>query len=166
MNRLHDSHRIGIIGGLILAGLTLASGLAVYVVMQRQAEAILVKSLEASLRSDRRLFESEIEASLANALTVSTRPFVIRNLKQLQVQPDDTTSRVALQQIADSFLPTGFTGITFYDSRGVEVARAGNLSGNPALSVPLNTQVEARLLWDREFVLQVIRDVVDEKGTR
>ena len=166
MNRHHDSHRIGIIGGLILTGLTLASGLAVYVVMQRQAEAILVKSLEASLRSDRRLFESEIEASLANALTVSTRPFVIRNLKQLKVQPDDTASRVALQQVADSFLPIGFTGITFYDRRDVEVAHAGALSENPALSVPLNTHVESRLLWDREFILQVIRDVVDESGAR
>ncbi|MDO9469050.1 MAG: diguanylate cyclase, partial [Thiobacillus sp.] len=166
MNRLHDSRRIGLIGGLILAGLTLASGLAVYAVMQRQAETILVKSLEASLRSDRRLFESEIGANVANALTVSTRPFVIRNLKQLKAQPDDVASRLALQQVAESFLPIGFTGIMFYDSRDVEVVRAGSLSENPALSVPLNTQVETRLLWDREFVLQVIRDVVDESGTR
>ncbi|MDP3420189.1 MAG: EAL domain-containing protein [Thiobacillus sp.] len=166
MNRHHDSQRIGIIGGLILAGLTLASGLAVYVVMQRQAEAILVKSLEASLRSDRRLFESEIEANLANALTVSTRPFVIRNLKQIHAQPDDPASRLALQQVAESFLPIGFTSITFYDRRDVEVAHAGTLSENPALSVPLNTHVESRLLWDREFILQVIRDVVDESGAR
>jgi hypothetical protein len=151
LNRLHDSHRIGLIGGLILAGLTLASGLAVYAVMQRQMETILIKSLEASLRSDRRLFESEIGAHVAKAMTVSTRPFVIRNLQQLKAQPDDAASRLALQQIADSFLPIGFTGITFYDRHDVEVARAGNLSENPALSVPLNTQAETRLLWDRQF---------------
>ncbi|MGE5319087.1 MAG: putative bifunctional diguanylate cyclase/phosphodiesterase, partial [Hyphomicrobiaceae bacterium] len=36
----------------------------------------------------------------------------------------------------------------------------------PALSVPLKTQEEARLLWDGQLILQVIRDVVDEKGIR
>ena len=38
-------------GGLILAGLTLAAGIFVYVVMQRQAESLPGKSLEASLQS-------------------------------------------------------------------------------------------------------------------
>ena len=166
MNRQHDSHRIGIIGGLILAGLTLAAGIAVYAVMQRQAEAILVNSLEASLQSDRRLFESEIAAGVTNALTVSTRPFVIRNLRQLQTQPGDDTSRAALQQIADSFLQTGFAGVSFYDSRDDEVVRAGTLSAHPKLSVPLATRVESRLLWDGQLILQVVRDVVDETGAR
>lgn len=166
MGRQHDSHHIGIVGGLILVALTLTSGIAVYIVMQRQAEAILVRSLEASLQSDRRLFESEIGAGITNALTVSTRPFVIHNLQLLKAEPGNADGRHALQQIADSFLPTGFSGVSFRDSRDNEIVRAGRLTENPALSVPLNTQVEARLLWDGQMLLQVVRDVVDEGGTR
>ena len=166
MAQQHDSRRIGLIGGLILTILTLASGIAVYAVMQRQAESILVKSLEASLQGDRRLFESGITAGVSNALTVSTRPFVIQNLQRLSTQPDNKTSRDALQGIADSFMPTGFAGVIFYDSRDQEVARAGYLAEDPALSVPLATQVESRLLWDQELILQVVRDVVDASGTR
>lgn len=162
----HRSHRIILIGGLILAGLTLASGIAVYVVMQRQAESILVKSLEATLQNERRLFESEIGSGVTNALTVSTRPFVIQNLGLLRTQSDDKTSQLALQRIADSFLPTGFTGVAFHDVHDTEIVRAGHLSENPALSVPLDIQTGVRLLWDGQLVLQVVREVVDEAGTR
>ena len=45
----HQDHSVS--GGLILAGLTLAAGIFVYVVMQRQAESLPGKSLEASLQS-------------------------------------------------------------------------------------------------------------------
>ena len=40
-----EEHRISLIGGLILLVLTLAAGLSTFVVMQRQAQAILGKSL-------------------------------------------------------------------------------------------------------------------------
>ena len=166
MGRQNESHRIGIVGGLILVALTLASGIAVYAVMQRQTESILVRSLEASLQSDRRLFESEINAGVTNALTVSTRPFVIDNLRVLETEPGNVASRHALQQIADSFLPTGFAGVSFYDGRHNEIVRAGRLSNEPTLSVPLNTQAETRLLWDGQLILQVVRNVVNEKGIR
>ena len=41
-----DDHRISIIGGVILLVLTLTAGISVYIVMQRQAEAILAKNLQ------------------------------------------------------------------------------------------------------------------------
>ena len=166
LSRNRESHRISIIGGLILVALTLASGIAVYVVMQRQAEAILVKSLEASLQSERRLFEREIGAGVDNALTVSTRPFVIQNLHRLNAGPGSVESRYALQRIADSFLPTGFTGVSFHDVLGAEVVQAGRMVHTPELSVPLNTQARAHLLWDGKLILQVVRDVVDDQGRR
>ncbi|MEW5965475.1 MAG: EAL domain-containing protein [Pseudomonadota bacterium] len=166
MIRLNDTQRIGLIGGLILTVLTLASGLVVYGLMQRQAEAILVKSLGASLQSDRRLFESEITAGVAKALTVPTRPFVIQNLLRLKTEAGDPSARAALQRIADSFLQTGFTGIAYYDVHDAEVVHAGTLTEAPALSVPLNAQTPAHLLWDGQFILQVVRDVVDAQGAR
>jgi diguanylate cyclase (GGDEF)-like protein/PAS domain S-box-containing protein len=166
LDRQYESHRISIIGGLILVALTLASGIAVYAVMQRQTESILVRSLEASLQSDRRLFESDISAGVANALTVSTRPFVIHNLQLLRADPGNAASRQTLQQIADSFLPAGFAGVAFYDEHHRAIVQAGHLSNRPTLSVRLNNPAETRLLWDGQLVLQVVRDVVDASGNR
>jgi diguanylate cyclase (GGDEF)-like protein/PAS domain S-box-containing protein len=142
------------------------AGFSVYAVMQRQTESILVRSLEAALQNDRRLFESEINAGVANALTVATRPFVIHSLQSLQAAPGNTASRNDLQHIAESFLPTGFAGISFHDARGREIVRAGHLSESPALRVRLETYTGAHLLWDGQFVLQVVRDVVDARGIR
>jgi diguanylate cyclase (GGDEF)-like protein/PAS domain S-box-containing protein len=164
LDRQFESHRIGLIGGLILIVLTLAAGIAVYALMQRQAESILVKSLAAALQNDRRLFESEIDAGVANALAVSTRPFVIHNLQQLKAKPDNEASRQALQQIADSFLPIGFASVSFHDSHGRAIVRTGRPSQSPALSVPLNTQTKSHLLWDGQLILRVDREVMDAAG--
>jgi len=164
LDQQFESHRIGLIGGLILIVLTLAAGLAVYALMQRQAESILVKSLATALQNDRRLFESEISAGVTNALAVSTRPFVIHNLQLLQAKPGNDASRLALQQIADSFLPIGFTSVSFHDSHGQAIVRAGHPSKSPALSVPLNTQATSHLLWDGQLILRVDHKVMDEKG--
>ncbi|MBS0330448.1 MAG: GGDEF domain-containing protein, partial [Proteobacteria bacterium] len=164
MDRQFESHRIGLIGGLILIVLTLAAGIAVYALMQRQAESILVKSLATALQNDRRLFESEIDANVANALAVSTRPFVIHNLQQLKAKPDNEASRQVLQQIADSFLPIGFVSVSFHDSHGQTIVHAGHPAKSPALSVPLNTQAKSHLLWDGQLILRVDREVLDEAG--
>ena len=164
LDQQFESHRIGLIGGLILIVLTLAAGLAVYALMQRQAESILVKSLATALQNDRRLFESEISAGVTNALAVSTRPFVIHNLQQVKAKRGNDSSRLALQQIADSFLPIGFASVSFHDSHGQAIVRAGHPSKSPALSVPLNTQATSHLLWDGQLILRVDHKVMDEKG--
>jgi len=162
--RKHESQRITLIGGALLAALTLVAGIAVYAVMQRQLESVLVNSLQSSLHSDRRLFDSEIRGGVINALTVSTRPFVIDNLTQLIEMPDDKSAADALQRVADSFLPTGFSGIAFYDPQGNEIARAGSLAEQPALQVPLNLKDDPLLLWDDGIVLRLDRDVLDARG--
>ncbi|MFH1818194.1 MAG: EAL domain-containing protein [Pseudomonadota bacterium] len=135
MDRQFESHRIGLIGGLILIVLTLAAGIAVYALMQRQAESVLVNSLATALQNDRRLFESEIDAG-----------------------------RQALQQIADSFLPIGFASVSFHDSHGQTIVHAGHPSKSPALSVPLNTQATSHLLWDGQLILRVDQAVMDDAG--
>ncbi|MHB1187170.1 putative bifunctional diguanylate cyclase/phosphodiesterase [Thiobacillus sp.] len=162
----HKSHRIIMIGGLILTALTCASGIAVYAVMQRQAESFLVRSLETSLQSDRHLFESAISTGVANALTVSTRPFVIHNVRLLNAEPGNQGGLHTLQQIANSFLQTGFSSVSFHDAHGTQTVQAGHLSQSPELSVPLNTQTRAYLLWDGQLILHVVHDVLDEQGIR
>lgn len=149
---------------MLLAALTLVSGIAVYGVMQRQFEAVLINSLQSSQHSDRRLFEAEIRGGVVNALTVSTRPFVIQNLALLREAPGDASAVQGLQRIADSFLPTGFSGVAYYDVYGNELVQAGSLAEQPALQVPLNLEDDPQLLWDDEIVLRLDRDVLDDRG--
>nr|MDP2190253.1 EAL domain-containing protein [Rhodoferax sp.] len=161
-----EKHRIDILSGLILLALTLAAGISVFVVMQRQAVSLLSKSLEAALQSNVRLFESQIDQALTNTQTVATRPFLIKNLQFLASKPGNATELDALQSAAKSFLLTGFTGIYFYDIRDHEVARAGLFSQKHELRVPLKTKHRAFLLWDGQFILQASSDILDQQGRR
>ena len=161
----HD-HRINILSALILLALTLAAGISVYVVMQRQAESLLSKSIASLLQSNQRLFQSGIEQALSNTQTVVSRPFLIRNLQLLASKPDEATGLVDLKMFARSYPVSVFTGLSIYDVRGHEVARAGEFSQKHDLRVPLKSNLHAVLLWDGQFILQASMDVLDQQGRR
>ena len=162
----HEDRRISIIGGLILAGLTLTAGISVYVVMQQQEESLLRKNLETALQSNERLFKSEMNQALSNTRSVTTRPYLIQTLQLLESEPNNAKVPVELQRSAKSFLQTGFTAFSFYDVGGHEVARAGHFSQQHDLRVPLKTKNRAFLLWDGQFILHASMDVLDEQGRR
>ncbi len=162
----HQSHKISIIGGIILAGLTLAAGMSVYLVMQRQAESMLGKSLESLLQSNGRLFENQMNQALSNTQTVATHPHLIQTLQLIESDPNQAKAQAELQRVVKSFLLTGVTSFSFYDVRGHEVAHVGHFSQKHDLRVPLNTKHRAFLLWDGQFILRAGRDILDEQGHR
>ncbi len=166
MSLKSEDKRISIIVGLILATLTMASGFSVYGLMQQKAQSILSKTLEVSLLNNIHLFEDQIGVWINNTQTVSTRFTVIEGLQHLQPNNGNVKEHINLQQIAQSFLPTGFIGVSFYSALDREVARAGHFSQTPALRVPLNTKSPAFLLWDGQFILQVSMDIHDQQGRR
>ena len=108
-----QDRRISIIGALILVALTLAAGISVYVVMQRQAESLLSKSLGVSLQNNQRSFQNEIEQSLYGTQAEAKRPFAIQNLRLLASKPGNATAPADLQRIAQAALLTLFTGLSF-----------------------------------------------------
>ena len=163
---LREKYRIDITIALILVVLTLAAGISVYVVMQRQAESLLSKSLEVSLRSSVRLFESQIDHALNNTKTIATRPQLINKMQLLVASPKNANVLGELSKIATSFLPTGFTGITFYDASGHELARAGQFPLKSDLNVALKSNNPAALLWNGGFILRSRIDFLDQQGRR
>ena len=165
MFQLSKKNRIDITSALILVVLTLAAGIAVYVVMQRQAESLLSKSLETSLRSNVRLFESQIDHALNNTKTVASRPNLINKMQLLVANPGNAGALNELTMIATSFLQTGFTGIAFYDAAGHELAIAGQFP-KPDLSVDLQSNNLVALLWSGEFILRTRMDFLDQQGRR
>ncbi len=161
-----NEYRISFIAFLILMTLTVVTGISVYVVMQRQAESILGKSLEAALRSSVDLVGSQIAQGMADTQMLTTRPFIIDNLIQINATPGNLKGSINLQRAAESFISNSFTGVAFYDARGAEVARSGQFLQQTAMNVFLNAQHSAYLLWDRQFILHTNTDILDQQGRR
>ena len=162
----HQGRRISFIGGFVLVALTLAAGISVYIVMQQRAELILSKSLQASLQSHIQLAESQIDRALNNAQTVATRIYPVKNLQLLKSEPGNATAIDELQRTADSFLKAGFTGLSFFDANGREVARAGKFSDKYILRVRLKIDGNIFLLWRDQFTLHSSIDMFDSQGQR
>ncbi len=157
---------IVVIGGLLLVALTVVASVSVFLVMQRELEDLLKRSLAASLGSRVYLFNSEISQSLIKSQIIATRPAAIAALAQLDNAPRTVASRSFLQTVAQSFLAYGFTGVSFYVLSDVEVARAGSFQPAPELEIPLHTPQPATLLWKGQFFLRMRVPVTDGHGRR
>jgi PAS domain S-box-containing protein len=161
-----QDRRISLIGGLILMATSIAAGIAVYTVMERQTESVLSRSLQTALQSNARLFESQINQALTDARTVATRPFLVQTLQTLETTPDDATALLAMQRAATSFLPTGFKGMVFLDAAGREVGRAGSFLPTDEKHLSLSKKQPAILLLKENFTVQTHLDILDQKGQR
>ena len=129
--------------------------------MQREVEHLLTKSLEVALQSNARFFNSEMNQALTSARLATTRLHAIQTLQLLESEPNNFKGPAELQRIAQSFLQIGFTGFSFYDLRGRQVASAGHFSQTRGSSVVLKTEDRARLLWDKQFILHSSVDALD-----
>lgn len=159
-----DDRKISIIGGLLLMGLTLTTGIAVYDVMRQQIESTLGRGLDVALQGKAHLLESQIEKGLADTHAIVTRPFLIQSMQQLGAQPDETGALHDLQRNIDSLLLAGFTAAIVYDTKGRELSRVGNFSGNRTPVLPLSKENKTSLLWDGQFILRTSEAVFDQEG--
>ncbi|MEK6708687.1 MAG: ATP-binding protein [Pseudomonadota bacterium] len=163
---IRDDRKISIIGGLLLVGLTLVTGIAVYGVMRQQIESTLGRGLDVALQGKARLFESQIEEGLADTRALATRPFLVQSMQQLNAQPDSVSALHDLERNVDSLLRAGFSAATVYDVRGNELAQVGRFSSNQAPSLPLHSLNNTSLLWDGQFILRTTEGVLDQDGRR
>lgn len=122
-NHHREVRRISVLGAAILAGVTLIASLVAYTIMQRQTEFILDATLALSTQSRVNLFETGIENSLENAITIATRPHIIQLIKKLNAAPDSSEIRLNLKQAALSFIPTGLSALAISGADGKELIR-------------------------------------------
>jgi diguanylate cyclase (GGDEF)-like protein/PAS domain S-box-containing protein len=161
-----DEYRIGLVGFVILMTLTVVTGISVYAVMQHQAESILSKSLEVSVKRNVDLLDSQIAQAMDDTRKFVGGSPVIDSLMQINAVGGNIKSRTDLQRMTELFLSHGFSGVSFYDAQGAEVARAGRFLQHPALHIPINTEHSAFLLWDGQFILHALTDIFDQQGRR
>ena len=161
---IQDDRKISITGGLLLLGLTLATGMAVYNVMRQQIESTLGRGLDVALQGKARLFESQISGGLAATRAIVNRPFLIRSLEQIKAQPNNIKALQDLQRNVDSLILADFTAASILDNDGKELARVGKFSPDHTPKLPINIRSGAWLYWNDGFILRVTKDILDQAG--
>jgi diguanylate cyclase (GGDEF)-like protein/PAS domain S-box-containing protein len=158
---ISEDRRISVIGLLIMAVLTFTAGITVFIVMQRQAETILSKGLELSLEVRAQHLIDTVDEEVAKVTTIATRPLLIAYLKKFNADKADADTRAILLRAAQSFSTQGFYAVAFYDREGNEIAKAGEFSSHPELSLDFKTSIHARLIRDKVMVLHADEPILD-----
>ena len=158
-----DDRKISIISGLLLLGLTLTTGIAVYNAMRQQIESTLGRGLGVALQGKALLIESQVEKGVSDTRTLALRPFLIKSVQELNEQPDNQSAMDDLMRNVDSLPDAGFSAAIVYDRNGNTLAQTGQFSENQHQALSLNKYAHAFLIWDKQFVLRTSAEIFDQK---
>ncbi len=162
-----DHHKTTIIiGGLLLIGLTLITGIAAYDETRQQIESSLGRGLAVALQGQRHLFESEIENGLLDTRALAMRPFLIQLIQQLNTQPGKNSALNDLERNVYSLTEIGFSAAVIFDKQGNKLSEIGRFSTNQNQALLLNKQGDTFLIWDDELILHTNKLVIDQDGQR
>ncbi|MEK6735656.1 MAG: ATP-binding protein [Pseudomonadota bacterium] len=162
MRITRDDRKVSIIGGLLLMGLTLTTGVAVYGAMRQQIESALGRGLDVALQGKALLLESQIEKSLEDTSALAIRPFLIQSMQELNAQPNSESALNDLERNVNSLTQSGFSAAVVSDIHGKALSQIGNFSGNQDQSLPLNKYKNTSLIWDGQFILRTSKEVLDQ----
>ncbi|WP_297324912.1 ATP-binding protein [Nitrosomonas sp.] len=156
-----DDRKISIIGGLLLLGLTLTTGIAVYSAMRQQIESVLGRGLDVALQGKALHIESQIEKGIEDTRALALRPFIIQSMQELNAQPDNNNALHDLARNVNSLTQAGFSAAVVYDIRGNALSQVGQFSEKQSQSLPLNKYHNTSLVWDGQFILRTNKEVLD-----
>jgi len=163
---MRDNRKISILGSLLLMGLTIITGAAVYGVMRQQIELSLGRGLDVALQGKGHLLESQIEKSLADTEALAMHPVLIQSMQRLNVNPDESFAFEDLEKNLHSLMQVGFTATAVYDLQGKKLSRIGEFSQQSKQSLALNQHANTFLVWDDQLILHANRDVFDQYSQR
>jgi len=161
-------NRIIWLGGSTFFTIALVAGLGGFAIMQQRTETTLQNSLQGALQNRGDFFTSVIGDAANTAQLIATRPAIYRHLHKLNAEPGNATELALLAAAAKSFLPLGFSSISFHDKHGKELARAGTYAQHPDLTVALLLPHSTRLVWRDGFLFEAslpMRDAGQRLGT-
>lgn len=161
-----EYRKISFIAGLLLLGLTLTTGIAVYSVMRQQIESALDRGVDVALQGKALLLENQIEKGLADTRALAMRPFMVQPIQQLNAEPDNESALQDLERNVNSLTQIGFSAAIVYDARGNTLSQVGHFSEKQAQSLPLAKSNDTSLIWDGQFILRTSAGVFDEDGRR
>jgi diguanylate cyclase (GGDEF)-like protein len=160
---LKEGGRIMAFAAGALVVVAIVSGVSVFTFMQNRIERMTGDHLMASHRDHALYFHNTIQQRTERAQTITTRPNALLMLRQLSARPGDPGPTAALQKVAQSYLPHGFTWVAFYQN-GRFIAHAGKPVTNPTLEVALYGGPKRELFWHNGFYLRTYLAMRDEQG--
>ncbi len=163
MSLTRDDRKISIIGGLLLLGLTLTTGITVYTVMRQEIESVLGRGLAVALQGKAHLLESQIEKGLADTRALSLRPFIVQSMQQLNTEPDNHNALHDLVRNVNSLPEAGFSAAIVHDKQGKTLSQVGQFSNSKKV---LRLNNDTLLIWDEGLILHTTNDVFDQDKHR
>lgn len=160
---MRDNRKISILGSLLLMGLTIITGAAVYGVMRQQIELSLGRGLGVALQGKGHLLESQIQKSLADTEALAMHPVLIESMRQLNVYPDESSAFEELEKNFHALMQVGFAAAAAYNLQGKKLSQIGEFSQQSKQSLMLNQQANTFLVWDDQLILHATRDILDQR---
>lgn len=151
-------------GAVILVAVVLVSGFVVFQIMRDKGQDVLSSDLQLTLRGRARRFDTVLDNAVDRAVTVATRPFLLRELAKRIKDPRNREASLALRRGLQSFLKRGFSALALQTENGSIVFSAGTFILHPALTIPLATRGDTKLEWHHGLVLQMKLRI--ERGSR
>ena len=165
----HES-RITYTAVLIMAVLTLGSGLSAFVVLKQYADETLQDKLQREAQAIASHFVDSIEQQLNLASGMAALPGLGAELALVEHADDNQGAALALSLSAQRFMAMGFDRIAFYDPQGSLVKAYGipDLAGEASATSPLyelpldNTGHNDIMQWRDGFFLKSTLPILDQ----
>ena len=135
----------------------------VYEVMKNQVEASIGRGLEMTLKEDVHNLITGLEDAKEDTHASVSRPFLIKALYQISVNPGSVIDLRNLKLNIDSLSEAGFTAASAYDIHGKELASTGHFIPDSEASFSLTNDTSAIMVWDsksRSLFLRVTESVL------
>ncbi|MBY0474762.1 MAG: hypothetical protein K2Q13_06850 [Nitrosomonas sp.] len=157
-----DDHKISIIGGLLLLGLTLTTGITVYNAMRQQIETVLGRGLTGALEGKALLFQTRIEKGIEDTRALALRPFIVQFMQDLNDNIDNESASSNLTRNVNSLTLIGFSAAVIYDRNDNILSQVGVFSSNENPTILLDNAGSSKLIWDNVFILRTTVNVFNQ----
>ncbi len=151
----NEERHILLTGSGILVVIALISGVASFLMLERQTSAMYRRTLDLTLRNRLDVYNTTINQGVTNTLAIATRPAIRRELQRLRERADDREALTFLQTAVGSFLDLGFNAISLHTPAGRTVVSAGRFADKPGLRLPLSLAHRTDLLWQDGPILRI-----------
>jgi PAS domain S-box-containing protein len=142
-----EDEKVSFIGVAALVVVALTAGIAGFAAQQRALEKTVTENLITLLKRRVDLFQNVIRHSLADADANAARADLVRLMRLMRDNPENTGVLAQLHEIGKSMVTPRVNGIAVYDANNREIMEFGDFTGAPEIAIGLQRSVPATLLW-------------------
>jgi hypothetical protein len=159
-----EDQRIARLAAALLVITAGAAGIVSFAMIGPQVQDTPAQGLRSVL--DARIQQIRLNVALrtTQAEIVTSQFHLLKNLRRLHGDPDDARAQAVVQNVLESFLPHGFSGLEISLPGGSQIARAGKFVTAPALVTPLAGHGDRSLIWRDGMYLRTRLPLVGGSG--